>query len=89
MPKGTLAVSKEVKEQIIKRIKEDGQPVAKVASEHGLQPRTIYQWISRHVTGTPSLLELARLKRENQNLKELIGQITPEMSVEKKKTDDR
>ena len=36
MPKGTPAVSKEVKEQIIKRIKEDGQPVAKVASEHGL-----------------------------------------------------
>lgn len=89
MPKGTPTVSKEVKEQIIKRIKEDGQPVAKVASEHGLQPRTIYQWISRRVTGTPSLLELAKLKRENQNLKALIGQITLEMSVEKKKTDDR
>ena len=88
MPKGRPSVSKEVKEQIIKRIKEEGLPVSQIASEHGLKPRTIYQWIARGVTSPPSILEISKLKRENQALKELIGQITLEMSLAKKKTDD-
>lgn len=89
MPKGQPAVSKEVKEQILKRIKEDGIPVAQVAQEHGLRPRLIYSWISKGVTAPPSILEVARLKRENQALKELIGEITMDLRLEKKKADDR
>lgn len=89
MPKGHPSVSKEVKDQIIKRIKEEGLPVSQVAAEHGLKSRTIYQWIARGVTAPPSILEISKLKRENQALKELIGQITLEMSQTKKKADDR
>ena len=87
MPRGK-PVSKEVKEQVLKRIKEDGIPVAQVAEEHGLKPRLIYQWVSRKVTASPSILEVSRLKRENQALKELIGEITMELRLEKKKADD-
>ena len=82
-------VSKDVKEQILKRIKEDGVSIAQLAEEHGLKTHTIYQWISRTVTAPPSILEVARLKRENQALKELIGEITMELSVAKKKVDGR
>lgn len=89
MPKGYPSVSKEVREQILKRIKEDGIPVSQAAQEHGLKPRSIYQWISKGVTAPPSILELAKLKRENQALKELLGEVTLEMSLAKKKTDDR
>jgi transposase-like protein len=89
MPKGQPAVSKEVKEQILKRIKEDGAPVAQVAQEHGLKHRLIYSWIAKGVTAPPSILELARLKRENQALKELLGEITLNLRLEKKKADDR
>ena len=89
MPKGQPAVSKEIKEQILKRIKEDGIPVAQIAQEHGLKPRLIYAWISKGVTAPPSILEIARLKRENQALKELIGEITLNLRLEKKKADDR
>lgn len=89
MPKGQPSVSKEVKEQILKRIKDDGIPVAQIAQEHGLKPKLIYQWISKGVTAPPSILEVARLKRENQALKELIGEITMELSLTKKKADDR
>jgi len=89
MPKGHPHVSKEVKQQILKRIKDEGLPVAKVAEEHGLKPQTIYQWISRQVTAPPSILEVSRLKRENQALKELLGEITLDMRLEKKKADDR
>jgi transposase-like protein len=89
MPRGTPSVSPEIKEQIIKRIKDEGIPVAQVAQEHGLKSRVIYQWISRGIQAPPSVLEIARLKRENQALKELIGQLTLEMNLAKKKADDR
>lgn len=88
MSKGKPSVSKEVKEQILKRIKDDGAPVAQVAEEHGLKPQLIYRWISKGLTAPPSILEVSRLKRENQALKELIGEITMELRLEKKKADD-
>lgn len=89
MPKGHRLVSKDVKDQILKRIRDDGLPVSQVAQEHGLKPRTIYQWIQRGVSSSPSILEVAKLRRENATLKELIGELTLEMSVAKKKADDR
>ena len=89
MPKGHPVVSQEVKDQIIKRIKEDGISVSHAASEHGIKPKLIYNWISKGVSAPPSILEVSRLKRENQALKELIGELTLEMSLAKKKTDDR
>lgn len=89
MPRGQPAVAKEVKDQILKRIKDDGIPVSQVASEHGLRPKLIYSWIAKGVTASPSILEVSRLKRENQALKELIGELTLEASLVKKKGDDR
>jgi len=87
MPKTT--VNKEVREQILKRVKDDGIPISQIASEHGITPRTIYQWISRSVTAPPSVLEIGKLKRENQALKEMLGELTMELSLAKKKADDR
>ncbi|HVY67725.1 MAG TPA: transposase [Patescibacteria group bacterium] len=89
MPKGKALVSKEVKEQVLKRIRDEGQPVAQVAAEHGLHVKTIYSWLNKQITGQPSILEVAKLKRENQALKQLIGQIMLDLELEKKKTDDR
>ena len=86
MSKSTI--SKEVRDQILKRVKDDGIPIAELASEHGITPRTIYQWIARSVTAPPSVLEIGKLKRENQALKELIGELTMELSVAKKKKED-
>ena len=89
MPKGRSAVAKEVKQQIIKRIKDEGLPVAQVAEEHGISTKSIYRWLGSGVSSPPSILEVARLRRENTALKELIGELTLEMSVAKKKADDR
>ncbi|HVY67889.1 MAG TPA: transposase [Patescibacteria group bacterium] len=88
MPKGQPSVSKEVKEQILKRIRDDGIPVAQIAGEHGLKPRIIYSWLGKSVTDRPSILEVSRLRRENQALKELLGQIMLDMSLAKKKNPD-
>jgi transposase-like protein len=89
MPRGHPSVSKEVKEQILKRIKDDGVPIAQIAQEHGISTKTIYNWLGRGVKAPPSILELSRLKRENQGLMELIGRMTVKLSSAEKKDPDR
>lgn len=79
-------ISADVKKQILERLRNDGIPVAQLAEEHGISNRTIYGWLSKGATSQPTWLELNKLKRENQALKELIGKITYEMSVAQKKS---
>lgn len=87
MPKTQHVIRPDVKAQILKRLKEEGVPVAKLAEEHGISPRTIYGWLSKGtLTNQPSLLAYAKLKKENQSLKELVGNLTLYLENEKKKT---
>lgn len=81
-------VSIDVKNQILERIKIEGITVPDIAKEHGLHPATIYGWMAKGVTALPSMLELSKLKKENQMLLELIGKLTVDVSVEKKKMAD-
>lgn len=89
MPKGKHKTSREVREQIIKRIKEQGVSVAQAAEEHGLSTQTIYGWIAKGVTAPPSVIEVSKLKRENQTLHEIIGRLTVKLSLAEKKEADR
>ena len=85
MPKGKYKVSPEVKQQILKRIKEEGVSVTQAATEHGLSTQTIYGWIAKGVTAPPSVIEVSRLKREVQTLHEIIGRLTVKLSLAEKK----
>lgn len=85
MSKGKFVVSADVKQQILDRIKNEGIPIAQLASEHGLSNRTIYGWLSKGVKGQPSWMELARLKKENRALKELLGRVVYEQELSQKK----
>ncbi|MDP3792234.1 MAG: transposase [bacterium] len=86
MSKTNKYVSADVKKQIIERLRNDGIPVSQLAEEHGISGRTIYGWLSKGATALPTWLELNKLKRENQALKELLGKITYEMSMAQKKS---
>lgn len=77
--KKTNKISKEVKEQIINRIKNEGVSISQAASDHGISNRTIYPWFSKGISNQPSLLEYSRLKKENQTLKEMLGEVTMEL----------
>jgi transposase-like protein len=77
--------SPEVKQQIINRIKNDGIPVAQAAKEHGLHETTIYGWLGSKVEGIPSILEYAKLKRENDELLRLVGLMTLKLNETQKK----
>ena len=78
-------IAPEMKEQIINRIKNDGVTVSEVARDHGIPESTIHTWIARKVEGNPSLGDLLKLKKENDQLKILLGEITLKLSETQKK----
>jgi transposase-like protein len=78
-------VAKEIKDQIIDRIKSGGVSVSQASQEHGISVNTVYTWLSRKTDGSPGILEIAKLKKENKELKELVGEITLAMSKSQKK----
>jgi len=85
MTKKSHRISKEVKDQILVRIKEEGISVTQVAEEHGVSTQSIYAWLTKGVSKNPSWLEVAKLKKENKALLELVGEITLKLSVAQKK----
>ncbi len=78
-------IAPEVKEQIINRIKNEGVTVTQAAKDHGLSENTIYAWIARKVDGGVSLSDVIKLKRENAQLLQLVGEITLKLSETQKK----
>jgi transposase-like protein len=81
----THKISLELKEQIINRIKNEGISVAQAVKDHGVSDNTIYGWISKKVEGQPTLAELLKLRKENDELKRLVGDITLKLSETQKK----
>ena len=77
-------VPKEIKEEIITKVKM-GEKVSTVSSMYGISTKSIYRWLHEQ-TGEDnvSIVKYNKLKRENEELKRLIGEITLEMSVGKK-----
>ena len=84
-PKIGHRVSREVREQILKRIKEEGIPVQQAADEHGVSTKTIYAWLTKGTSKNPSWMEVAKLKKQNQELLALVGEITMKLSQAQKK----
>lgn len=75
----------EVKAEIIRRIKEEGIPVAQAAKEHGLHEGTIYNWIGAGAQGAPSWSEFSKLQKQNRELLALVGELTLRLSTEQKR----
>ena len=78
-------IPKEIKEQILKRIKEEGVTVKQAADEAGISTKTIYNWMRGKTIADGSILEISRLKRENKELLEIIGELTHNLKRSNKK----
>jgi len=74
----------EIKERIVKKIKSEGLSVRDAAREFDISDNTIYGWIGARGKIEPGLVELNRLKRENNELKQIIGALTLNMERGKK-----
>ena len=71
----------EQRDEVLLAIK-NGTSVVDVSAEFGVSAHTIYKWLKDQTdnTGT-SALEFSRLRRENEELKQIIG----DLSLEKKR----
>lgn len=83
LPKPVIA--HEVKEEILAKVKA-GESVALLAKTYGVSDKSIYNWLEGSATRKVSWLEYAKLKKENRQLKEIIGVLSLEVEKVKKKT---
>ena len=78
-------IAKEVKAEIVRRVKDDGVSVAEAAKDAGVNPTTVYGWLGSGATSTPSWGEFSRLQKQNKELFEVVGELTVKLSQAQKK----
>lgn len=68
-------IPKDVKEYVLKKIKDGGKSVADIAKECGIGKTAVYGWLRNETIGS-SDPQVARLKKENQILKQLVAELS-------------
>jgi len=88
MTRGTMTqrktLPKEIKTEILAKVK-GGEKVVDLANQFGVSDKSIYTWLHQE-TGDQvvSIIQYNRLKRENEELKKLIGELSLRLSVGEK-----
>lgn len=77
-------VSKDLRNQILERVKTSGKSIAEISTEHGIGKTTIYEWL-RESTGEAPARDLIKLTKENKELKQIIGELTVQIGRQQKK----
>jgi transposase len=85
MAKQGFRIAKEIKDGIINKLKHEGLSVMDAAKQYGISDKTIYNWLGTKAKGSVSLLEFNRVKKENDQLKQLLGDITLKLSAQEKR----
>lgn len=85
MAKGVITPP-EKRNEIIAKIKDEGITVTEAARQYNIGPKAIYSWMRDGVVNSSSslILENNRLKKENEQLYNLLGRATVEMKRLKK-----
>ena len=83
MPTGYPSLNAKQKQEIIARVKENGEKVPDLAKEYGVWSKTIYNLLKNKVNQPNDALELARVKRERDALLQVVGQLFFEMNKKK------
>jgi len=77
-------IKKEIKEEVLFRIKNEGLSVPDAAKHYGINCRTIYGWLSKAGINNPSIQKLRELTNENNRLYTIIGRLSTELNRLKK-----
>lgn len=68
----------ETKNEMVEKVK-CGLSVAEAAKQYAVSTKTIYAWLSNQTRPEISVVEFNRVKKENEELKRIIGIITLEL----------
>ena len=85
MPTGYPALTAKQKQEIITRIRDNGEKVPDLAREYGVWSKTIYNLLKNKVNQPNIALELARVIRERDVLLKVVGELFVENKINKKK----
>ena len=78
MPKGYPILDESQKQEIIARVKKNGESVTDLAKEYGVHSKTIYQLLAKQVNQPNLILEIAKLRKEKEALLSIIGELVAE-----------
>ncbi|OGK13797.1 hypothetical protein A2861_00495 [Candidatus Roizmanbacteria bacterium RIFCSPHIGHO2_01_FULL_38_15] len=78
----------ETKREVLEKVK-NGMTIADVAKQYAISTKTIYTWLSNEVRPEISVIEYNRLKKENEELKRIIGIVTLELERGKKNRNNK
>lgn len=85
MPRGIPSLSASQRLEIIKRVTEKGERVPELAREYDVTAKTIYNLLKNKANNHQAVIELAKLKRENEALLTIIGELVADSKLGKKK----
>ena len=85
MPRGIPSLNETQKQEIIKRITDKGERAVDLAKEYKVDPKIIYNLLKTKANQHQAVLELAKLKRENEALISIIGQLVADSKIGKKR----
>lgn len=85
MPKGVPSLTEAQKSEIIKRVTDKGERVPDLAREYNVVPKIIYNLLRNKANQHQAVIELAKLRRENEALVNIIGSLVAESRLGKKK----
>ena len=84
MPRGYPALNEVQKKEIIRRVTDGGEKVSELSKEYGVVSKTIYNLLGRKTNQSSAVLELSKLRRENEALLSIIGSLVTESKLGKK-----
>lgn len=78
---GFKPINPQTKTEILTKIRDEGMRVVEAAGQYGVSSKTIYGWLRSNVvnSNTSLILQLNRLKKENEQLYNLLGRATAEL----------
>lgn len=73
-------IEKEIKEEILDRIKDQGLSAPDASTQYGIRKRTIYDWLSKAGISSSNNHKLQKLTNENERLYAIIGRLSTELN---------
>lgn len=79
-------IDPDIRAEVLDNVRNNGMSVSEAATKYGVTSRTIYGWLKKEVVGSDKnlILENNRLKKEIEQLYNMLGRATVELKRPKR-----